>query len=98
MTNTFHARGGFSEDSKPRLHLGGLVLGVPCLTLRENTERPATVEQGTNEIVGVDPDRILAAARSVLTNPKRHPRRPPLWDGKTAQRILEILRAHLLCA
>ncbi len=70
------------------------VLGVPCLTLRENTERPATVELGTNEVVGVDPDRILAAARSVLNNPKRQPRRPPLWDGKAAQRIVQILREH----
>jgi UDP-N-acetylglucosamine 2-epimerase (non-hydrolysing) len=73
-------------------------LGVPCLTLRENTERPATVDQGTNRIVGVDPERILASARSVLNNPQPEHRCPPLWDGKAAQRIVQILRAHLQCA
>jgi UDP-N-acetylglucosamine 2-epimerase (non-hydrolysing) len=71
------------------------VLGVPCLTLRENTERPATVEHGSNQVVGVDPDRILAAARSVLREPTRPPQRPPLWDGKAAPRIVAILLEHL---
>ena len=71
------------------------VLGVPCLTLRENTERPATVEHGSNQVVGVDPDRILAAARSVLQEPTRPPQRPPLWDGKAAPRIVAILLEHL---
>jgi UDP-N-acetylglucosamine 2-epimerase (non-hydrolysing) len=70
-------------------------LGVPCLTLRENTERPATVEQGTNEVVGVDPDRILAAARSVIEKPGRQYPCPPLWDGKAAERIVRILHEHL---
>jgi UDP-N-acetylglucosamine 2-epimerase (non-hydrolysing) len=71
------------------------VLGVPCLTLRQNTERPATVEQGSNQVVGVDSDRILAAARSILDNPPRPAQRPPLWDGRAAQRIVAILREHL---
>jgi UDP-N-acetylglucosamine 2-epimerase (non-hydrolysing) len=71
------------------------VLGIPCLTLRENTERPATVEQGSNQVVGVDPDRILAAARSLLQKPERASQRPPLWDGKAAPRIVAILREHL---
>ncbi len=71
------------------------VLGVPCLTLRENTERPATVEQGSNQVVGVDSDRILAAARSVLAKPAGPFARPPLWDGKSAQRIVATLREHL---
>ncbi len=71
------------------------VLGVPCLTLRENTERPATVERGSNQIVGVDPRRILAAARSILSNPTRESRRPPLWDGRAAPRIVAVLREHL---
>ncbi|HWW16011.1 MAG TPA: UDP-N-acetylglucosamine 2-epimerase (non-hydrolyzing) [Candidatus Dormibacteraeota bacterium] len=71
------------------------VLGVPCVTLRENTERPATVEHGSNQVVGVDPDRILAAARSVLREPTRPPQRPPLWDGKAAPRIVAILLEHL---
>jgi UDP-N-acetylglucosamine 2-epimerase (non-hydrolysing) len=71
-------------------------LGVPCLTLRENTERPATVAYGSNQVVGLDPDRILAAARSILQNPVvRRSQRPPLWDGKAASRIVAILREHL---
>jgi UDP-N-acetylglucosamine 2-epimerase (non-hydrolysing) len=70
------------------------VLGVPCLTLRENTERPATVEHGTNEVVGVDSNRILAAARSILQTPTRQSRRPPLWDGKAAPRIVAVLQEH----
>ena len=70
-------------------------LGVPCLTLRENTERPATVECGSNQLVGVNSDRILAAARSILENPARPSKCPPLWDGKAASRIVAILREHL---
>jgi UDP-N-acetylglucosamine 2-epimerase (non-hydrolysing) len=71
------------------------VLGVPCLTLRENTERPATVEQGSNQVVGVDSDRILSAAQSILESSVRQSRCPPLWDGKTAPRIVAILHEHL---
>ncbi len=70
-------------------------LGVPCLTLRENTERPATVEYGSNQVVGVDSERILAAARSILHSSARESRRPPLWDGQAAPRIVAILREHL---
>jgi UDP-N-acetylglucosamine 2-epimerase (non-hydrolysing) len=79
--------GGIQEETT--------VLGVPCLTLRENTERPATVEHGSNQVVGVDSDRILAAARSILSNPARPSQRPPLWDGNAARRIVAILREHL---
>jgi UDP-N-acetylglucosamine 2-epimerase (non-hydrolysing) len=73
------------------------VLGVPCLTLRENTERPATVEHGSNQVVGVDSDRILAAALLILQSPERQFHRPPLWDGKTAPIIVAILREYLQC-
>ena len=68
------------------------VLGVPCLTLRENTERPITVEEGTNRVVGRDAQRIVAAATDVLDHrPVR--RRPALWDGHAGERIAEVLLA-----
>jgi UDP-N-acetylglucosamine 2-epimerase (non-hydrolysing) len=69
------------------------VLGIPCLTLRDNTERPITVEQGTNTIVGTDPPRIVAAANCALDNPpdKSVLQAPELWDGHTADRILDAL-------
>ncbi len=67
-------------------------LGIPCLTLRENTERPITVQMGTNTIVGTDPQKIKAAAFTALDDgsPRNH-RIPPLWDGHTADRILDSL-------
>jgi len=65
-------------------------LGVPCVTLRDNTERPITVEQGTNVLAGRDPDRIVATAAQVLANPPA-PRRPALWDGRAGDRIAEVL-------
>ena len=72
------------------------VLGVPCLTLRENTERPVTVDQGSNQVVGTIPEQIVAAAKAVLQQPEREYPRPPLWDGKAASRIVAILREQLL--
>lgn len=74
--------GGIQEETT--------VLGVPCLTLRENTERPITVDQGTNQVVGRDPVRVVAAAREVLAKGVE-PRRPPLWDGKAGERIAGVL-------
>jgi UDP-N-acetylglucosamine 2-epimerase (non-hydrolysing) len=73
------------------------VLGVPCLTLRDSTERPVTVTEGTNRLVGRDPDRIVAAAREVLAAPPPAAppaspvRRPALWDGHAGQRIVAVL-------
>jgi len=67
-------------------------LGVPCLTLRENTERPITVTEGTNTLVGTDPARIVAAARTVLEGGYRVGRCPALWDGHAADRIVDALR------
>ena len=66
-------------------------LGIPCLTLRENTERPVTVEIGTNQIVGRDSGRITAAFRRILKNGKRKFLCPPLWDGHAAERIADII-------
>jgi UDP-N-acetylglucosamine 2-epimerase (non-hydrolysing) len=66
-------------------------LGIPCLTLRQNTERPATVMHGTNTVVGTDPCQILAAVDWVLAAAPAPHRLPPLWDGQTAPRIAHIL-------
>ena len=66
------------------------VLGVPCLTLRESTERPVTVTHGTNVIVGRSPERISRAFAAAL-NGQVSPQRPPLWDGHAAERIAEVL-------
>ncbi len=72
------------------------ILEVPCVTLRENTERPVTVELGNNRIVGTDPKRIIAACREIIANNSPHQcRTPPLWDGKAAERIVKILIQQL---
>jgi UDP-N-acetylglucosamine 2-epimerase (non-hydrolysing) len=73
--------GGLQEETT--------ALDIPCLTLREQTERPITVTHGTNRVVGTDPARVLAAAAEVLANPPAG--RPPLWDGQAADRILNAL-------
>jgi UDP-N-acetylglucosamine 2-epimerase (non-hydrolysing) len=66
------------------------VLGVACLTLRDNTERPITVSEGTNTVVGRDPERIRAVAKTVLQRGVE-PRRPALWDGHAGERIADAL-------
>ena len=76
--------GGIQEETT--------VLGVPCLTLRENTERPVTVQQGTNMLVGTSPERILKAASVVLHGPAVRGRVPELWDGRAAERIASIVQ------
>jgi UDP-N-acetylglucosamine 2-epimerase (non-hydrolysing) len=65
-------------------------LGVPCLTLRDNTERPITVDEGTNRVVGTEPNRIIEAAIDVLDNGVA-PRCPALWDGRAGERIAAVL-------
>lgn len=65
-------------------------LGVPCVTLRDNTERPVTVEQGTNVLAGRDPARIVSTVHRVLDEPPA-PRRPELWDGRASDRIADVL-------
>ena len=69
-------------------------LGVPCLTVRENTERPVTVECGTNVLVGRDLDLLREAAHRVLRGEKKAGRIPPLWDGHAAERIAEIVASR----
>jgi len=66
-------------------------LGVPCLTLRENTEWTVTLEQGTNRLVGVDPDRIRGETQEILKSDRPSPQVPEFWDGRTAVRIGEII-------
>jgi UDP-N-acetylglucosamine 2-epimerase (non-hydrolysing) len=75
--------GGIQEETT--------ALGVPCITLRENTERPITVEEGTNTIVGSDPDKILACVSNTLETGGKSGMVPELWDGKAAQRIATII-------
>ncbi len=75
--------GGLQEETT--------AIGVPCVTLRENTERPITVDEGTNVLAGCDPERIIAHALAALSNGATSARRPALWDGKAAERIVEIL-------
>ena len=70
-------------------------LGVPCITLRDNTERPITVEQGTNTLAGQNPARILAVVDDVLRNAGKAGRIPELWDGRASQRIAAVMRDWL---
>jgi UDP-N-acetylglucosamine 2-epimerase (non-hydrolysing) len=79
--------GGIQEETT--------VLGVPCLTMRENTERPITVTQGTNQLVGNDPGRILDAFREAVSRPRKSPSVPEYWDGHAADRITGILSKKL---
>jgi len=62
--------------------------------VRENTERPVTIELGTNVLVGRDPDRLLGAARRALAAPRGEAPRIPLWDGHAAERIVDVLTAR----
>lgn len=77
--------GGLQEETT--------ALGIPCLTIRENTERPITVEMGTNQVVGIDPERLKQESMDLISGSGANPdaRIPPLWDGKTAERICDAL-------
>ena len=79
--------GGLQEEST--------ALGVPCLTLRENTERPITVDQGTNTLVGRDRDAILSGVKEILAGRGKRGRVPEFWDGHAADRIADDLMGWL---
>ena len=79
--------GGIQEETT--------VLGVPCLTLRDNTERPITVEEGTNTLAGTAPDGIRRAWRELVDHPARLAVIPRLWDGRAAERIADVLEAAI---
>lgn len=78
--------GGIQEEAT--------MLGVPCLTLRDTTERPVTVTHGTNRVIGSDPSRILGEALQTLAHPPHRDEAPPLWDGHAAERIVAVLETH----
>jgi UDP-N-acetylglucosamine 2-epimerase (non-hydrolysing) len=80
--------GGLQEETT--------ALGVPCVTLRENTERPITVEEGSNVLAGTDPARIIAEVRKVLRGGGKSGCPPYLWDGKAAVRIVDVLVKEIL--
>jgi UDP-N-acetylglucosamine 2-epimerase (non-hydrolysing) len=79
--------GGLQEETT--------ALGIPCLTLRENTERPITVIEGTNIIVGNDRDEIITQASNILDGSGKHGKVPDLWDGNTAMRIVDVIMDHI---
>ncbi len=79
--------GGIQEETT--------ALGVPCVTLRENTERPITVEQGTNTIVGRDPQRIRNCVAAILRDGGKAGRVPEYWDGRAAERIAAAIASWI---
>jgi UDP-N-acetylglucosamine 2-epimerase (non-hydrolysing) len=82
--------GGVTEETT--------VMGVPCITMRDTTERPETVSMGTNELIGTDPSRVAPALDRLFEGRWKHGSIPPLWDGKTSERIAERLEALLAAA
>lgn len=76
--------GGIQEETT--------ILGIPCLTLRANTERPVTLWEGTNTLVGCDEEKICGEVSKILAGQGKQGRIPELWDGRTAARIVDVLR------
>jgi len=66
-------------------------LGIPCFTLRDNTERPITITAGTNTLLGLDPAAIARIPAVLAERPPTRPAPPPLWDGHAAERIADVL-------
>ena len=83
----FTDSGGIQEETT--------YLGVPCLTARPNTERPVTIEMGTNELVPLDPDLVIRKYEMIAAGKWKKGKVPELWDGQTAGRIVEILHQNL---
>ena len=79
--------GGIQEETT--------VLGIPCLTMRENTERPVTVKKGTNYLVGRDQKKIKKCLNAIYSEKAKRGEIPKLWDGKTAKRIVKTLADNL---
>jgi UDP-N-acetylglucosamine 2-epimerase (non-hydrolysing) len=79
--------GGITEETT--------VMGIPCMTLRDNTERPETITEGTNELLGTDPKAIKPAMEKLFSGNWKQGQVPHLWDGETAKRIVEILLQKL---
>lgn len=75
--------GGIQEEST--------YLQVPCLTVRDNTERPVTVRLGTNVLIGREPERLEAEARRIIAGDRRQGQIPPLWDGQASERIADVI-------
>ena len=78
--------GGITEETT--------IMGVPCMTLRNSTERPETVTLGTNELLGTNPDAIAPAMQKLLSGNWKKGTIPPLWDGHASVRIIEIICKH----
>ena len=78
--------GGIQEETS--------ILKIPCVTIRKNTERPVTVEHGTNRLVGTKKEEIVMGSSKAIKTDYSHITPPPLWDGKAAKRIVEILVSH----
>jgi UDP-N-acetylglucosamine 2-epimerase (non-hydrolysing) len=82
--------GGITEETT--------VMGIPCLTLRDNTERPETIDMGTNELIGTNPSAIAPALNRLFAGQWKKGGIPPLWDGETANRIVaDLLRLYQAC-
>jgi UDP-N-acetylglucosamine 2-epimerase (non-hydrolysing) len=75
--------GGIQEEST--------MLQIPCLTLRENTERPVTISEGTNRLVGIDKAQIITAVEETICCGIGQPRIPEMWDGKAGERIIDLI-------
>ena len=79
--------GGLQEETT--------TLGIPCFTIRDNTERPITIDEGTNILAGTTKERIIEEYKKFMAGGRKNGRVPELWDGKAAERIVDVLSSHL---